>query len=113
MQRLTSLLPRDECSGLDDEAEDLRSEQAQGGSVADGSSRAERSLDRIWERASSVDDASYVLVFPLTGGVAFSQDGRIGFATPGEYVLLSELAFYELSSNKNARLLTGRIPVAG
>jgi AraC-like DNA-binding protein len=112
MPRPTSLLPRDECSGLDDEAEDLRSQQAQIGRVDLEFIRPDRSFARNWERASSPDDASYVLVFPLTGGVAFSQDGRIGFATPGEYVLLSELAFYELSSNKNARLLTVRIPAA-
>jgi AraC-like DNA-binding protein len=42
--------------------------------------------------------------------VAFSQDGRIGLARPGDYVLLSELAFYELSSDKQTRLLMLRIP---
>jgi AraC-like DNA-binding protein len=44
--------------------------------------------------------------------VAFSQDGRTGIARPGEYVLLSEFAFYELSSDKNTRLLLVRLPAA-
>ncbi|QPF90766.1 helix-turn-helix domain-containing protein [Bradyrhizobium commune] len=65
---------------------------------------------RKWERAAHVTDASYVLALPLTGCVAFSQDGRVGTARPGEYVLLSELAFYELSSDKTARFLVLRIP---
>jgi AraC-like DNA-binding protein len=112
MARLTSLLPRDECSGLDDEAEDLPSQQARIGRLGLELIRPDRSFTRDWQRASSIDDACYVVVFPLAGGVAFSQDGRIGFARPGEYVLLSELAFYELSSNKNARLLMVRIPAA-
>jgi AraC-like DNA-binding protein len=67
---------------------------------------------RNWERVTSVHDASYVLVFPLTGCVAFSQDGRIGIARPGEYLLLSELAFYELSPDKTAHFLMLRIPAA-
>ncbi|MFQ3453162.1 helix-turn-helix domain-containing protein [Bradyrhizobium sp. UFLA01-814] len=67
---------------------------------------------RNWERVACIHDAAYVLVFPLTGCVAFSQDGRIGIARPGEYVLLSELAFYELSSDKTARFLMLRIPAA-
>jgi AraC-like DNA-binding protein len=112
MARLISLLPRDERTGLDDEAEGLASQQARIGRLDLEFIRPDRSLTRKWERVSNVHDASYVLAFPLAGGAAFSQDGRTGFARPGEYVLLSELAYYELSSDKNARLLTMRIPAA-
>jgi AraC-like DNA-binding protein len=103
MARLTSLLPRDERTGLDDEAEGLASQQARIGRLDLEFIRLDRSLTRKWGRVSNVHDASYVLAFPLAGGAAFSQDGRTGFARPGEYVLLSELAYYELSSDKNAR----------
>jgi AraC-like DNA-binding protein len=112
MARLTSLLPRDEHVGLDDEAERLASERARIGRLDLEFIRPDRSFTRNWERLSNVHDASYVMAFPMTGSVAFSQDGRTGFARPGEYLLLSELAFYELSSDKNARLLMMRIPAA-
>ena len=110
MARLTSLLPRDEHVGLDDEAERLASERARIGRLDLEFIRPDRSFTRNWERLSNVHDASYVMAFPMTGSVAFSQDGRTGFARPGEYLLLSELASYELSSDKNARLLMMRIP---
>jgi AraC-like DNA-binding protein len=71
---------------------------------------ATQSFKRNWERVDNVGSASYVLAFPLNGSLAFSQDGRIGIAAPGEYVLLSELAFYELSSDGMACLLMMRIP---
>ena len=71
---------------------------------------ADRLFMRNWERIDRVDEASYVLAFPLIGSFAFSQDGRMGIATAGEYVLLNELAFYELSSDGTARLLMMRIP---
>jgi len=112
MARLTSLLPRDEHVDLDDEAKGLASERARIGRLELELIRPDRSFSRNWERLRNVHDASYVVAFPLTGSVAFSQDGRSGFARPGEYVLLSELAFYELSSDKNSRLLTIRIPAA-
>jgi AraC-like DNA-binding protein len=112
MARLTSLLPRDEHVGLDDEAERLASERARIGRLDLEFIRPDRSFTRNWERLSNVHDAFYVMAFPMTGSVAFSQDGRTGFARPGEYLLLSELAFYELSSDKNARLLMMRIPAA-
>lgn len=112
MARLTSLALREDHTGLQ---------------VCDGKSPAldkrtrigrldleligpDQAVARNWERVASVHDAAYALVFPLTGCVAFSQDGRIGIARPGEYVLLSELAFYELSSDKTARFLMLRIP---
>jgi AraC-like DNA-binding protein len=112
MARLTSLLPRDERSGFDDETEGLASQQARIGRLDLEFIRPDRSLARNWERVSNVHDASYLLVFPLAGGVTFSQDGRTGLARSGEYVLLSELAFYELSPDKNTRLLMMRIPAA-
>jgi AraC-like DNA-binding protein len=111
MARLTSLVPSDERTGLDDEAEGLVSQQARIGRLDLEFIRPDRSFTRNWKRVSNVHDAAYVLAFPLAGSLAFSQDGRSGFAKPGEYVLLSELAFYELSSDKNTRLLMMRIPV--
>jgi AraC-like DNA-binding protein len=112
MARLISLLPRDEPIGLDDEPECLASQQTRIGRLDLEFIRPDRSFTRKWERVSNVHDASYVLACPLASGVAFSQDGRTGFARSGEYVLLSELAYYELSSDKNARLLMIRIPAA-
>jgi AraC-like DNA-binding protein len=111
MARLTSL-PRDERIGLDDEAEDVPLQRIWIGRLDLEFIRPDRSVTRKWERVSNVHDAFYVLAFPLAGGVAFSQDGRTGFARPDEYVLLSELAYYELSSDKNARLLVMRVPAA-
>ena len=72
---------------------------------------ATRPFKRNWERVDSVGNASYLLAFPLNGSLTFSQDGRVGSAAPGEYVLLSELAFYELSSDGMACLLM-RIPAS-
>jgi hypothetical protein len=92
MPRLTSLLPRDELIGLDD-AEDLARQRVRIGRLDLEIIRPDRSFNRNWKRVSNVHDASYVLAFPLAGSVAFSQDARSGFARPGEYVLLSELAF--------------------
>jgi AraC-like DNA-binding protein len=57
-------------------------------------------------------DASYLLVVPLVGRASFGQDGRIGLAQAGEYVLLSQMAFYELSPEAGSRLLLVRIPAA-
>ncbi len=110
MVRLTSALPRDERTGLDDEADGLAAQRARIGRLDFEFMRPDRPFTRKWQRVSSVHDAAYVLVLPLIGGAAFSQDGRIGFVRPGEYVLLSELACYELSSDRNARLLMVRIP---
>jgi AraC-like DNA-binding protein len=62
------------------------------------------------ERVESVRNASYLLVTPLAGRVNFSQAGRIGTSGVGEYVLLSELAFYELSSESATDLVMVRIP---
>ena len=111
MARLTTLAPRDERTAPDLEADDSATPQrTRIGRLDIEFVQPDRPFARNWERVNSVRDASYVLVLPLTGCVAFSQDGRIGIARPGDYVLLSELAFYELSSDKNTRLLMMRIP---
>lgn len=73
---------------------------------------SERPFTGNWKRASDAAEANYVFVFPLTGRVMFSQDGRIGIVGPDEYVLLSELAFYKLSADGRTDLLLLRVPVA-
>jgi len=72
---------------------------------------AERPLTRNCERIADIAEANYILAFPLNGRAMFSQDGRIGVVGPDEYVLLSELAFYELSAEAQTNLLLLRIPV--
>jgi AraC-binding-like domain len=59
-----------------------------------------------------VADASYLLVIPLTGPVHFSQSSRSGLAKPGEYVLLSRMAYYELFAEGDPALIYVRIPAA-
>jgi len=112
MARVTTLVPRDERTGPDVEADKRppSHRQARIGRLDIDLINPDQPFARSWKRVSNVRDASYVLVFPLTGCVAYSQDGRIGIARAGEYVLLSELAFYELSSDRNTRLLLVRIP---
>jgi len=112
MARVTTLAPRDQCTGPDVEADKRppSHRQARIGRLDIDLINPDQPFARSWKRVSNVRDASYVLVFPLTGCVAYSQDGRIGIARAGEYVLLSELAFYELSSDRNTRLLLVRIP---
>jgi AraC-like DNA-binding protein len=62
------------------------------------------------ERASGVSDPFYMLVIPLTGSLNFSQNCRSGVALAGEYVLLSQMEFYELSSETSPTLISLRIP---
>ncbi|HWL21192.1 MAG TPA: helix-turn-helix domain-containing protein [Bradyrhizobium sp.] len=113
MARLISLVSRNERTAPDhDTDEGAAPHQTRIGRLDIEFTRPDRPFARNWERVSSVQDASYVLVCPLSGCVAFSQDGRIDIARPGEYVLLSELAFYELSSDKTTRMLMLRIPAA-
>jgi AraC-like DNA-binding protein len=57
-----------------------------------------------------INDAFYVLAIPLTGSLNFSQKYRSGVASPGEYVLLSQMEFYELSSDAKLTLISLRIP---
>jgi|SRR5882724_5231390 len=71
---------------------------------------AEQPFAWNWERVEAVRDAFYILAIPLTGGVTFTQNGRIRVASAGEYILLSQLGSYELSSAANSRLLMVHIP---
>ncbi len=57
-------------------------------------------------------DSSYLLVIPLTGPLHFNQSSRSGLAKPGEYVLLSRMAYYELFSDGDPALIYVRIPAA-
>jgi AraC-like DNA-binding protein len=63
-----------------------------------------------WERVEAVRDAFYVLAIPLAGCVTFTQNGRVRVASAGEYILLSQLGSYELSSASSSRLLMVHIP---
>jgi len=118
MACLTTLAPRDERAGHDGRADDIHStgirsmppREVHIGRLDIEFVSPDRPFARSWKRVSSVHDASYLMVFPLAGCVTFSQDGRAGIGGPDEYVLLSELAFYQLSSDKGARLLLVRIP---
>jgi AraC-like DNA-binding protein len=114
MARLTSLASREEHTGLygSDNKGPALDQRTRIGRLDLELIKPDQAFAGNWQRVASVHDAAYVLVFPLTGCVAFSQDGRIGVARPGEYVLLSELAFYELSSDKATRFLMLRIPAA-
>lgn len=114
MARLTSLTSREDHTGLQasDGATPALGQRTCIGRLDLECIGPDRGFARNWERVANVYDAAYALVFPLTGDVAFSQDGRIGIACPGEYVLLSELAFYELSPEKMAHFLMLRIPAA-
>lgn len=109
MPRLTSLVSRDERTGPELDAGKATS-QAHIGRIALEFVGHDRAFARNWQRLDQVEQAAYVLAIPLTGCVAFSQDGRVGIARSGEYVLLSELAFYELSSDRNSRAVLVRIP---
>ena len=114
MASLTSLASREENTGLDGDGDKgpALHQRTRIGRLDLELVEPHRAFTCSWKRTSSIHDASYALVFPLTGCVAFSQDGRVGIARAGEYVLLSELAFYELSSDKTARFLVLRIPAA-
>jgi AraC-like DNA-binding protein len=64
------------------------------------------------ERTNGQSDPFYMLVIPVTGSLNFSQNCRRGVALAGEYVLLSQMAFYELSSEDGSTLICLRIPAA-
>ncbi len=57
-------------------------------------------------------DPSYLLVVPLNASLSFVQNGRSGLVEVGEYVLLGQNNFYELSSLPGQQLLLLRIPLA-
>lgn len=71
---------------------------------------AERRLVCVQERLNGAGDPFYVLVIPLNDSLHFSQSGRSGIARAGEYILLSQMAFYELSSEGGPLLILLRIP---
>jgi AraC-like DNA-binding protein len=75
-------------------------------------STSERRLTRNEERTNAVGDPYYVLFIPMIGSMNFSQSGRSGVAVGGEYVLLSQMAFYELSADARSTLIRLRIPAA-
>jgi len=61
-------------------------------------------------RDASLRDQSYLLIVPLTKPVAYGQSGRSGVISAGEYVLLSQMEFYELTCEADAPLLMLRLP---
>jgi AraC-like DNA-binding protein len=71
---------------------------------------AEQPFVWSWERIEAVRDAFYILAIPLTGCVTFTQNGRTRVARAGEYILVSQLGSYELSSATSSRLLMVHIP---
>jgi AraC-like DNA-binding protein len=71
---------------------------------------AEQPFAWTWERVDAVRDAFYILAIPLSGCVTYTQNGRIKQARAGEYILLSQLGSYELSSTTSSQLLMVHIP---
>jgi AraC-like DNA-binding protein len=71
---------------------------------------AEQPFVWSWERVEAVRDAFYILAIPVSGCVTFAQNGQIRVTGTGEYILLSQLGSYELSSTINSRLLMVHIP---
>ena len=71
---------------------------------------AEQPFVWSWERVEAVRDAFYILAIPVSGCVTFTQNGQIRVTGTGEYILLSQLGSYELSSTINSRLLMVHIP---
>jgi len=62
------------------------------------------------ERSNGGGGGFYVVAIPLAGSLNFSQKCRSGVAAPGEYVLLSQMEFYELSSDADLTAIFLRIP---
>ena len=73
---------------------------------------AERRLTCSTQTVERICDPSYLLVLPLDAPLSFVQNGRSGLVEVGEYVLLGQNSFYELSSEPGHRLLMLRIPVS-
>jgi len=57
-----------------------------------------------------VHDAAYVLAFPLAGSVAFSQDGRTGFAKTRRVRPAQRTPLLRTLVDKNTRLLMIAFP---
>ncbi len=73
---------------------------------------AEQTLTCSRDRLASVNDPAYLLVIPLEAPLRFTQGGRAGIVGPDEYLLLSQKAFYQLSSEPGHMLLLLRLPAA-
>ncbi len=73
---------------------------------------AERRLTCSTQSVEKMRDPSYLLVVPLNASLSFVQNGRSGLVEVGEYVLLGQNNFYELSSLPGQQLLLLRIPLA-
>ena len=71
---------------------------------------AEQPFVWSWERVETVRDAFYILAIPVSGCVTFTQNGQIRVTSTGEYILLSQLGSYELSSAPRSQLLMVHIP---
>jgi AraC-like DNA-binding protein len=71
---------------------------------------AEQPFVWSWERVEAVRDAFYILAIPVSGCVTFTQNGQIRVTSTGEYILLSQLGSYELSSAPRSQLLMVHIP---
>lgn len=70
----------------------------------------ERRLVHDAGRDAGLRDPSYMLIVPLTQPLAYGQSGRSGVIGAGEYVLLSQMEFYELNCEVDAPLLMLRLP---
>jgi AraC-like DNA-binding protein len=73
---------------------------------------AERRLTCSTQLVERICDPSYLLVIPLNASLSFVQNGRSGLVQVGEYVLLGQNSFYELSSEPGHQLLMLRIPLS-
>jgi AraC-like DNA-binding protein len=71
---------------------------------------AEQPFVWSWERVEAVRDAFYILAIPISGCVTFLQNGQIRVTSSGEYILLSQLGSYELSSAPRSQLMMVHIP---
>ena len=71
---------------------------------------AEQPFVWSWERVAAVRDAFYILAIPVSGCVSLTQNGQIRVTSTGEYILLSQLGSYELSSSPRSQLLMVHIP---
>ena len=88
------------------------SRQIQIGRLCIDSITNERPFAWSRERVEALRDAFYILMIPLNGCCTFTQHGRTTVVFAGEYLLLSELESYELSSASSSRLLMLHIPAA-
>jgi len=88
----------------------VRQRQIQIGRLLLDLAMVERRLVHDAGRDAGLRDPSYMLIVPLTQPVAYGQSGRSGVIGAGEYVLLSQMEFYELDCEADAPLLMLRLP---